>query len=229
MTRLTRLAVVLSLALALVVGASRSPSAQGYLTPNAYWVAPGNCNASVSANGTGTNGLTTTGASVTPVVQAQTSVTGTNTHTFVCNIAPAGAILVASGTNGLAVTDAVFFYGVQTTGLGTQVATLASGTMNSAIVFSTIAYPVPGASETPSAVTPVRADTGSLVISPAVAAFNVATTTAGSFYAVKFTPSAPILYNTDLTQLLLTVSLVNTATSATVTNSPGVLVHFKGQ
>jgi hypothetical protein len=230
MTRLTRTFALLVAALALV-GSVAGPGlrAQGYFFPNAYWVPAGACNSAVSANGTGTNGLTTTGASTTPVVQAQTNNTGTNTHTFICSIVPPTPIVVASGTSGIAITDAVFFYGVQTTGLGTQVAVLASGTMNGSIVFSTITYPAAAASETPSTVTPVRADTGSLLITPAVASSNVATTTAGSFYSVKFTPSAPILYNTDLTQLLLTVSLLNTATSATITNSPGVLVHYKGQ
>jgi hypothetical protein len=202
---------------------------QGYSTNRALWLGPAACASSVSANGTGTNGLTTSGASATPVMQAQTDNTSTNTHTYVCSINP-GTIVVSSGSTGiLAIKDVVFFYGVQTTGLGTQVATLASGTMNSAIVFSTITYPAAGASETPSTVTPVRLDTGSLTIAPAVASFNVATTTAGSFYSVKFTPSAPLPVKTDLTQVLLTVSLLNTATSATITNTPGILIHVIGQ
>ncbi len=204
--------------------------AQGYSSANAYayWVPPGACNSTVSGNGTGTNGLTTSGSSGTPVVQAQTTNSGTNTHTFICNITPP-YFIVTSGT-GLMITSATFFYGVQTTGLGTQVATLASGTMNSVTVFSSITYPTPAASETPSTVAPVRADSGSLVITPAVASSNVATTTAGSFYSVTFTPATGTLpWKTDLKQLLLSVALLNTATSATVTNSPGVLIRFRSQ
>jgi len=199
---------------------------QGFTTanPGAYWVPPGACNSSVSGNSTGTQGLTVAGASNTPVVQAQTSASGTNTHTFVCNISPPQYILTTR--TGFAIQDAVFVYNVTTTALGTQVATLGSGTMNSAIVFASISYPTPVSGETVSTVTPVRADTGTLLITPIVASFNKSTSTAGSFYTVKFTPSTPIAWKTDLKQLLLTVALLNTASSATITNSPGVLVHL---
>lgn len=201
------------------------PSVSAQVSPYGYWVPPSACSSSVSGNGTGTNGQTTSGASLLPVVQAQTSATGTNTHTYICNINPP-SYLTATNARVL-VQDAVFFYGVQTTALGTQVAVLASGTMNASIVFSKVLYPPSGASETPSVVTPVRADAGTLVITPVVASSNVATTTAGSFFSVKFQPATAISWNTDLQQLLLTVSLLNTATSATVTNSPGVLVHLR--
>lgn len=229
-TTLIRFRLVVLLLILHAAFAPLATFAQGYsnTAAYAYWVPPGACNSTVSGNGTGTNGLTTTGASATPVVQAQTSASGTNTHTFICNITPP-YFIVTSGS-GLMITAATFFYGVQTTGLGTQVATLASGTMNSSTVFSYIAYPTPAASETPSTVTPVRADSGTLTITPAVASSNVATTTAGAFYSVTFTPATgTLVWKTDLRQLLLTVSLLNTATSATVTNSPGVLVRFRAQ
>ena len=105
--------------------------AQGYsnTNPYAYFVPPGACNSTVSANSTGTQGLTTSGASTMPVVAAQTSATGaTNTHTFICNISPPYAIITTG--NGIGITDAVFFYGVSAGGgIGSaQVATLASGT-----------------------------------------------------------------------------------------------------
>lgn len=219
---------VLAAALLVAFSPSIALFAQGYSSTNAYqyWVPPGACNSTVSGNSTGTNGLTTTGASATPVVQAQTDGTGTNTHTFICNIAPPSWI-VTTGT-GLQVVSATFFYGVQTTGLGTQAAVLASGTMNSSQVFSYIAYPSPGVGEVASTVTPVRADSGTLTITPVVASANVATTTAGAFYSMTFTPaSGTLAWKTDLRQLLLTVTLLNTATSATVTNSPGVLVRFR--
>lgn len=218
---------------ALLVGFSPTFSlllrAQGYSAGNQYyWVPPGACGTGVSGNGTGTQQLTTVGASFAPVIQAQTSASGTNTHTFTCNIAPP-SYLVTTGS-GLMITDATFYYGVQTTGLGTQAAVLASGTMNGVIVFSYVDMPTAGTSETPSTVTPVRADSGTLAISPAVASFNVATTTAGAFYSAKFTPaSGTLVHKTVNRALWMVVSLLNTATSATITNSPGILVHYRSQ
>lgn len=190
-----------------------------------YELPPSACYSSVSGNSTGTNGYTTAGASVMPVIQAQTSNTGTNTHTYTCNVTLPSALQ----GRGAVVEDVVFKYGVQTTGLGTQVATLASGTLNSQLVFSYVDYPAPGASETASTVTPVRADSGSLVLTPAVASFNVATTTAGAFYTEKAAPASAIQLPgafTDRRQLLASFALLNTATSATVTNSPGMTVHY---
>src|SRR5690242_6647651 len=121
MRRLLILLTLLAVPLAL---AAQGPSATN---PGFYWVPPSACTSSVSANSTGTNGQTTTGASAVPVVQAQTSATGTNTHTYICNISPPTAIITARA--GIAILDAVFLYGPQSA-LGTQSATLASGTMN---------------------------------------------------------------------------------------------------
>lgn len=230
LTRFRTLALVAALLVAFAPSFTLTTMArQGYTSANRYyWVSPGSCGTGVSGNGTGTQQVTTVGASFTPVTQAQTSASGTNTHIFTCNIAPPG-YLVTSG-NGFVIVDATFYYGVQTTGLGTQVATLASGTMNSLTVFTTIDYPTAGAAETPSTVTPVRADSGTLTIAPAVASFNVATTTAGAFFSAKFTPaSGTLVYKTINRQLLMQVALLNTATSATITNSPGVLVHYQSQ
>lgn len=183
------------------------------------------CKSSVSGNSSGTNGATTAGTGLVGVEQASTSSTGTNTHTYVCNISIPSYLY----GRGAVVTDVVFYYGVQTTGLGTQVATLASGTINSQIVFNYVDFPAAGASETASTVAPVRADSGTLTIAPVVASFNVATTTAGGFYSAKFTPASGIPYPTgaaDRRQLLFAVALLNTATSATITNTPGLTVHF---
>jgi hypothetical protein len=72
-----------------------------------------------------------------------------------------------------------------------------------------------------------RADAGTLAITPVVGSFNTATTTAGEFYTVNFAPATPIAIATDNRQLMFTVSLLNTATSATVTNSAGFLVHYR--
>lgn len=208
----------------LVLFVGSHPHAQ--LQPFNYWVPPTACVSSVSGNSTGTNGQTTAGTSGTPVVQAQTSASGTNTHTYICNISPPVSLANTSG-NRIQVLDAVFVYGVQTTILGTQANVLASGTFNGSVVFSTISYPIAIANETPSTVAPVRADTGTMVITPVVASFNTSTTTAGAFYTVTFRPATPIQWNVDMKQLLMTVTLLNTATSATVTNSPGILVHIR--
>lgn len=205
--------------------------AQGYsnANPGAYFVPPGACNSTVSADATGTNGLTVSGASFTPVVQAQTDNTAVaHTHTFVCNISPP-AFILTTGT-GLQIIDATFFYGVVTSNLGTQAVSLTAGTLNSAIVFSSITYPAAGTGETPSTVTPVRADSGTLTLLPTAANFNVTATTAGAFYSETFTPASGTLpWKTTFKQLLMTVKLLNTTTSATITNSPGILVRMRSQ
>ena len=175
------------------------------------------CVSLVSGNSTGTNGQTTAGASSLGVVQAQTSASGTNTHSYQCNITPP--------VRPSAILDVTFFYATQPQ-LGTQVAVLGSGTMNGSIVFSSISFPAPGASETPSTVTPVRADSGSLTILPVVASFNTTTTPAGAFYSVRFTPATPIVVTPTTLQVLLTVTLQNLATTATITNSPGAVVRY---
>ena len=186
---------------------------------------PASCFSAVSGNSTGTNGYTTAGTSLTPVIQAQTSVTGTNTHTYVCNV----SIPSYLAGKGAVLTDAVFKYGVQGGALGTQAATLSSGAYNSTTVFSYLAFPAPGTSETASTVAPTRADSGSMAITPSAANANTATTTAGAFYTQLFTPGVPIpipVGAVDRRQLLVSVTLQNTATTATTTNSPGLTVHY---
>jgi hypothetical protein len=190
------------------------------------FLGPGPCNSSVSGNSSGTNGFTTVGAAPgIPVVQASTSSTGTNTHYFQCHI-PIPSRL--AGSKGAWLVDVEFYYGVQTTGLGTQVATLASGTMNSKTVFQSVTYPASGAAETATGYAELaRADAGTLLITPVVGSSNVAITTAGEFYAARFTPSVPFALTTDRADYVFTASLLNTATSATVVNSPGILVHYR--
>jgi hypothetical protein len=188
---------------------------------------PTACQSAVSGNAAGTQGYTVAGTSNTPVVTAQTSATGTNTHTYVCNL---NAAIWGGYTIGLprqvSLIDVVAAYGVQTTGLGTQVATLASGTVNGSTVFSSIALPAVGTSETASTVAPVRADAGTMVVTPVVASFNVATTTAGGFFTAKFAPATAFQMATDLKAYLFTLTLQAAATSATITNLAGLLVHF---
>jgi hypothetical protein len=215
------LALLLSAVFASAVIFGQSFSATN---PGFYWVAPGNCYSTISGNSTGTQGLTVSGASNTPVIQAGTSNVGTNTHTYICNITPPNGIVTTR--TGFAIQDATVAYSVPTGSLGTQAATLGSGTMNSSIVFAYIAYPTPATGESASSVTPVRADSGNLVILPTVANFNVNTLTAGSFYTVRFTPATPIAWKTDLRQLLLTMTLQAPATTAVTTNVSGVLVRL---
>lgn len=212
----------------LAVFASANAFAQGYsnTNPYVYWVPPGACNTAVSGSSTGTQGLTIDGASNTPVVRAQTAAAGGTTHTFICNITPPNSTITTG--NGISIVDATFFYSPQS-GIGVQAAVLASGTINGSIVFSFIAYPTPASGETASSVTPVRADSGTMTITPVAASFNIATTTAGAYFSAKFAPaSGTLLYKTDLRQLLLTVTL-RTDGAATIITSPGVLVHFRGQ
>jgi hypothetical protein len=180
------------------------------------------CAGSVSGNSTGTNGTTTVGS--VAVVQDDTSASGTNTHTYMCHIPLPSKLTANHGV--VNILDATFFYGVQSAALGTQAATLASGTLNSVAVFQSTAFPAAAASETASAAY-ARADTGTAVFTPAVASFNTATTTAGQFYSEKFAPAAGTLsLNTDLSDVMLVVTLQCAATTATITNTPGFIVHY---
>ena len=185
----------------------------------------------IAANGCGTSGNltaagpTNVGASFTGVCQVSTTGTGTNTHYYSFSLNNILAA-ISSPARQVAVLDATFMYGVQTTGLGTQACTPASGTWNSIIVFSSIAYPTAAASETASTVTPVRADSGTQTQTPVCASANVGTTTAGAFYSEKFIPASAFFIDTNGTQYTFNVALLNTATSATITNSPGALIHY---
>ncbi len=216
---------------ALVLYVLFAPAVHAQIQPFSYWVPPSNCVSAVSGNSTGTNGATIIAASGLPVVQASTSNSGTNTHTYTCNLAPP-QWLGATGTR-IQVVAATFFYGVVPTSfvgsLGTQAAVLASGTFNGSIVFRLIAYPTPGAAEVPSTIAPVRADSGNLVITPVAASFNLTSTTSGQFYSAKFQPATPINWNTDLRQLIMTVTFQGAATTATITNSPGIIVYVRSQ
>lgn len=184
------------------------------------------CQSSVSGNASGTNGYTTVGTSNTPVVQASTSSTGTNTHTYVCKVHVPQRLANTLPGKGIYLSNFVFYYGVQGGALGSQANVLGSGTFNGSTVFGSVTYPLPGAAETPSAVAPLRLDSGTLTIAPVVASFNTAITTAGAFYTVQFTPASPILLQTDLQDVVLTVTFQCAATTATTTNSPGGIIHY---
>lgn len=186
-----------------------------------YWVSPGDCNEYASANGTTVSGLTTIGTNNIWVNQVATTNSGTNTHTYQCNISPV--------VRPSAVIDATFYYGNNSgsvASFGTQAAVLNSGTFNGTTVFTSITYPVPATFEIVSTVTPVRADTGTLTITPTAANFQITSTTAGSFWSARFTPSVPIAVTSDFVQLLFTVTLQMQATTGSVSNSPGVFVRY---
>jgi hypothetical protein len=196
------------------------------IQPFNYFVPPSQCVSSVSGNSTGTNGQTTAGTSGTPVVQADTSNSSTNTHTYICLINPPVSLVNTAGNN-IRLTDVDVFYGVQTSALGTQAFTGSAGTFNSTTVFTLISFPPPGATETASTVAPVRADTGTLAITPVATSFNVSTSTAGAFWSQQFRPATPIAWTTDLQALYFNFTLQAAATSATITNVAGVLVHIR--
>lgn len=216
----------------LVAELSRPPAdlhAQGYsnTNPAAYWVDPGKCGATASGSSTVT--YTVDGASSTPVLKiSDTLAVGVaHTTTFLCHIEPPSWIVTTG--QGLQIVDAVFVYSPQNI-LGTQTAVLGSGTMNGSTVFGFLTLPTPAASETGSTITPARADSGTFVITPAVASFNVSTLTAGSYYTVKIAPAAgTLLWKTDLRDLIMTTTFTESAGLTTVITTPGVLVHYKSQ
>ena len=228
-----------------VTPASWMPAAAGVSTyPNgatntagAYWVPPGNCYyttsggtfaAQTNVGVAGATGLglvaSASGVGTVPVLQVATTNSGTATNTITCLINPPSTVGVTG--RGVNLVDATMFYGVQQTGLGTQAAVLASGTMNGQAVFTKVAFPTAAGAETPSTVAPVRADSGTLVITPVVASSNVNTTTAGAFYSIKFAPATTFSLSTDLTQYYVNLTLLATATSATTINTPGVMIHY---
>jgi hypothetical protein len=193
-------------------------------TDGEFDIAPSNC-APWASDHAGTNGMTVVGASNVYAMESNsTSSATTNTLSYTC---PISAPFRTTSGKGIYISKVVADYGVQTTALGTQVNTLASGTYNGSIVFSKIVLPAAGASETPSTVTPVRADSGTLVVTPVIASANTATTTAGAFYTIAFTPSTPFVL-ADLTKFLFTLSLQGAATpaAATITNLLGVHVYY---
>lgn len=222
----------LALAISVVVLASLPVwvGGQGYSRASnySYWVDPGACNGSTAGTRKTGSGLVVAGASATPVVAivADPAGEGTTTATIICTITPPSWI-VTTGT-GLAVQDAVFMFTPETT-MGTSSSVAGSGTLNGSTVFGSITYPTPATGETATTVTPARADSGNLTILPAAASIPITTTTAGSFYSLKFTPATPIVWKTDLKQLLLTVTLPTIAGLQTQVDSSGVLVHFKSQ
>lgn len=208
------------------------------------WIGPGNCYYSTSGGtfvaqtnvgvaGTTPLGLVNSGATLpgTPVMAVSTTNGGTATNTISCMIPVPSRVNTARGVQ---LVDAVVFYGVGQNAIGStvntpQAVTLSSGQLNGVNVFGKITMPAVGLSETPSTVAQARADSGTLAISPdpTNANFNTATTTAGAFYSIKFTPASPISMTTDLTQYYVNLTLLCQATTATTIYEGGVLVHYR--
>ncbi len=218
-------------------GASNTPGGAGN-TAGTYWIPPGNCWYSV-ATGTLTSptfgaapgdtalGLNTVGASFTPVMQvATTNAAVVSVNTIKCLINPPSTIGISG--RGINLVSADVYYGIQQAGgvNATQASVAASGTFNSQIVFTKIAFPAAGAAETPSTVTPVRADSGSLAYSPAAASFNSLVTTAGAFFTQTFTPATSFALTTARTMYYINFTVLCNTTQATTINVAGVQVSF---
>jgi hypothetical protein len=206
----------------------------------AYWIPPGNCwygvvtgtltaptfGAQPVATGLGLTTVIAT-APALPVMQvATTNAAVISVNTITCVINPPSTVGVTG--RGVNLVNADFFYGIQQTGgvNATQVYSLASGTMNGALVFSKVVMPAPGAAETPSTVAPVRADAGTLVVNPAGASFNSLVTTAGAFFTQRYQPATPFSLTTDETVYYAAMTFLCNTTQATTINLAGVLVHF---
>lgn len=217
------------------------PSAPFSITDGALFVpAAGNCSIQIASGvlAAGGFGGSTADTSFGPVITgalgagnvsvmqiATTNNAAAAVHTYTCHVTIPTRL---RNTAGAAISDIVFPYGVQQNALGTQVAVLASGTLNGTTVFGKVVLPTAGAAETASTVAPARADAGTMVLTPAVASFNTGVTTRGAFFTEKFTPATPILMNADLTDFTFSVSLLCTTTVATTTNTPGLYVHLIG-
>lgn len=166
--------------------------------------ASANAIAATGVAGVGT-GPTTLGASNAAVFQVSTTASGTNTHTYTCNIfCPSRT----TATKGCTINAFSFYYGVQTTALASQTAPACG----------TVTLPQPGTSETASTVTPV---TTAVTVVPVIGSANLGTTTAGAFFTSTVFFTTPVNLNSTQQYLQCVFAFPNTATSATVTNTPG--------
>jgi hypothetical protein len=201
------------------------------------FVGPGNCYyttsggtfaAQTSVGVTGTTGLglvsSASGVASLPVLEVSTTNSGTATNTISCMVPVPARTNAARGAY---LVDATMFYGVYQNTAGTQVAVLASGTMNGQAVFTSVTMPAAGVSETASTVAPARWDTGTLLITPVVASFNGTALTVGQFDTIKFTPATALSLNTDLTVYEVNLTVLCAATTATSIATPGLLVHYR--
>lgn len=182
-----------------------APYTQAQINDQTLNIAAAQCPGVVSGNSTGTNGLTIVGASNAPVFQLQTSNSGTNTHTYTCELTCPSR---TSQTKGCTVNAFSFYYGVQTTAFASQTAPACG----------LITLPQPAASETPSTVTPVSQ---TVTVLPVIGSANLGTTTAGAFVTSTVFFSTPVVLNGTQQKLVCTFAFPNTATSATVSQTFG--------
>lgn len=160
----------------------------------------------------------------TPVLQVATTNAGTATNTVSCQIP---LPLRANLSRGVYVADATWVYGLQQNAANaTQVAVEASGTLNGIVAFGKIVLPAAGASETPSTVAQARADSGTIVLTPAKASFNASVTTTGAFVTQKIAPGSPFAMATDLTIYYANFTVLHTTTVASTLQVAGVIIHY---
>lgn len=159
----------------------------------------------------------------TPVLQIATTNSGTATNTVSCQVPVPGR---ANPSRSAFLADATWVYGTQQTATNaTQVAVEASGTMNGIAAFGKVVIPAAGAAETASTVAQARADAGTIVLTPAKAAFNSGVTTTGGFYTQKIAAGAPFAM-ADSVVYYVNLTVLETATSASTLQVAGVLIHY---
>lgn len=160
----------------------------------------------------------------TPVIQVATTNAGTANNTVSCQVP---VPLRANLSRGVFLADATWVYGLQQANANsTQVATEASGLLNGILAFAKIILPTAAASETPSTVAQARADSGTIVLTPAKASFNATTTTTGGFYTQKIAPATPFALATDGTIYYVNFTVLHAATTASTLQVAGVLLHY---
>jgi hypothetical protein len=172
-----------------------------FISPATCWFFP--------TTATATTTLTTLGASNVPVLNTTTN-SAAGSVTLQCPIRVPDRLTLGKGAT---INDVTVFYGIQTS---------AATSINGAAI-SSITFPTPGATETPSTVTPA-AIPGSVTQSTTTG--NLAITTAGAFYSSKLTLGTPFNMSTDEQVLYVTLVFNNTATSVLTVNTPGVIVHY---
>jgi hypothetical protein len=192
--------------------ANPTSNATAAATDNLLYFPAGACAWNASGTPTGTNGLTATGASFVPTVQAQTSGAGATNDTLTCWIPVPSRLTTGKGST---LNDCTILYGIQTTAL----TSLGAPTLN------TITLPAPGTSETPSTVTP--ASLGAVTVTPVVGSANLGTTTAGAFFSENIALNTPVIFNTDNKVILYQQVYAQSAAAAQIVQSPGGYCHFQ--
>lgn len=177
------------------------------------WSTTGTYNAQVAVATGGPNlqGFTPQGTSGVPVNIVSVTNGGASVNTLTC-LVPINTFQPLLN-KGVTIKYADVIYNVQTTTL----------TSISGGAFATIALPAPGATETASTVTPVAI--GGTVTTSSTSG-NMAAMTAGAFKVSRLTPATPINLTADMTYLVISENFNQSASSAQIVDSPGLLVHY---